>query len=242
MIKVTTTTTTTGTTTTDKAARAAKVATNKTEAAKLDALVQAVRTGMTQIKGLDTKATEAASLYLAAQETLNNGRVATARALAMLAKSPETFAKSGKTKGLPALSTIATMVGMPKSTLFPLWEAAQVFTAKKWERRTSAPTQAERDICAGFYADKSTTRVEQNQTKAAKDKTASVKGTSAKTLKAGTLEDVVSILDDAHKVAETFAKNHGLTSKQLDGLVAKLDMIHDVLESATAETAAKSGK
>ena len=223
-----------------------KATTDKAQAARLVELVAAVKTGYSTITGLDTKVSELESVYTTALNTRDNGRVATARALAALAKHPGSHAKGGATKGQPALSVVATLTGFQRNTLRPLWEGSEALTAKGWERRTSAPTEAERKLVAGFYAEKSAVRVESNKAKAATVKsgesTSNAKGTSAKTLKAGTLEDVVSILDDAHKVASTFAKNHGLTDKQLSALAAKLDAIHDVLESATATATAKAAK
>lgn len=221
----------------------AKVNTTKAEGARLVELIAAVKLGYSTITGLDAKVTESQSVYVTALNTRDNGRVATARALAALAKHPGSHAKGGATKGQPALATVATLTGFKRNTLRPLWDGALALTAKGWERRTSAPTQPERDLVAGFYAETSAVRVESNKSKAetvkSGESTPNAKGTGSKTLKAGTLEDVVSSLDDSHKVVEMFAKNHGLTSKQYDALVAKLDSIHDVLESAVADATAK---
>lgn len=216
-----------------------KVAT-KGEQARLTELVQAVKVGIQSLNTTDKDVDSKLSLLEQAALTQGNARVATSRALAALAKHPETFAKSGPTKGQPALNTIATLVGSPRTTLMPLWKGAQALTEKKWERRTVAPTAGERELVGSFFKELSTTRVSQNQAKG--DKPAKGKGskpgTKALTLKANTLEDVVAAFDMAHKVAEMFAKNHGLTESQLAGLATKLDLIHDVLETATATKAA----
>lgn len=236
----TTTTPTVKGTSASTATPALKKSATKADQARLTELVQAVKAGIASINTTDSKVTELTSIMEAALITQGNGRVATARALAQLAKHPETFAKSGPTKGQPALNTIATLVGAPRTTLMPLWKGAQALTEKKWAGRTTAVTQAERDLVAGFFSTLSTTRVAQNQANAEKPaKDSKGKATKALTVKANTLEDVVAIFDTAHKVAEMFTKNHGLTESQLKGLAAKLDLIHDVLETATADSATK---
>lgn len=210
----------------------AKAVTDAEQAVQLDSLIMAVKVGVTSLGKQNTGHAEALNLYTQAQNALNDSRVIVARALAMLAEHPATFAKSGPTKGQPSLMTIATLTGYKRTTLYPIWEASKVLTAKKWEKRNIAPTQQERDIVAGKFDEKQVTRKANDSTKATKE----TKGKSApvKTIKAGTLEDVVAILADALKVVQAYGKDHGITESQFDGLSGQLDLIHDELDGIRA--------
>lgn len=219
----------------------AKAETDAKQAAQLDGLVAAVRTGMATIGTQSGKVNEAVSVALQLAEVRDNARVATARALAMLAKHDATHAKSGATKGQPSLSVIATLVGTPRNTLRPLWEGAEALTTRKWERRTSAPTQGERDIVAGFYADKVTVKQDADAAKG-KGKDGKGKGSpKAGAVKkiAATLEGVVSAADVLDQTVAAFAKANGLSPAQFDALETKIGNVLVALKAVVTEPAAK---
>lgn len=217
----------------------AKAVTDAEQAVQLDSLVMAVKLGVTALTDKNTKHTEVLDLYTQSQNALNDSRVIVARALAMLAEHPATFAKSGPTKGQPALMTMATLTGYKRTTLYPIWEAALVLIGKKWHKRNVAPTQQERDIVSAKFEAKQTTRKANDAAKGdAGTEAKAGKSSPVKTVKAGTLEDVVAILADALKVVQAFTANHGITESQFDGFTGQLDLIHDALETSVAGSVA----
>lgn len=215
----------------------------KAEEARLIELVNAVKAGM-ELTTTHTTAHEKA-LSLAEQAALvkGNSRVATARALAELMGHPAVIAKGGKTKGQPSLMVAAQLTGYPRTTLRPLWEGAEKLIAKKWAKRTTPPTQQERDLIALAYGE-DVARVTKGKDRRNSDSQGEAKGTKGKGTKATkgtvapTLEAIVESLSGTLAMVQAFTKDHGLTESQFDGLGKQLDLIHDALESAVAQTVA----
>lgn len=217
----------------------AKDQTDAKEQARLDGLVSAVKTGFATISGQQSKVVEAVSIAIQLAEVRDNARVATARALAELAKHPATFAQ-GKQVG--ALSKIATLVGMPRNTLRPLFDGAMALTEKKWERRTSVPTAAERALVASFYGDEVLRKQEAaEESKSADGDSKGKKSPNTKEVKKiqATLEGVVSAADVLDQTVAAFLKGNGLTKPQFEALQTKIGNILVALEKSVPEASTK---
>jgi hypothetical protein len=210
----------------------------KAEEARLIELVNAVKEGMGRTETANTKHTEVLSLAEQAALTLGNSRVATARAIAALMSHPATHAKGGATKGQPSLSVVATLTGYPRNTLRPLWDGAQALIAKKWAGRTTPVTEQERALVGGYFKGESARKTEANRRNSDSKATKATTTKAAKGTVAPTLESIVESLSGVLAMVSTFTKDHGLTESQFDGLGKQLDLIHDALESAVANTVA----
>lgn len=211
----------------------------KADEARLIELVNAVKAGMSLTDTTTTKHTELLSLAEQAALTLGNSRVATARAIAALMAHPATHAKGGATKGQPSLSVVATLTGYPRNTLRPLWDGAQALISKKWAGRTTPVTEQERALVGGFFKAASATKTEANRRNSDSKATKAVTTKAAKGTAAPTLESIVGGLSGILDMVTTFTKDHGLTESQFEGLGKQLDLIHDALETAVAQTVAE---
>jgi hypothetical protein len=212
----------------------------KADEARLIELVNAVKAGMSLTDNATTKHSEVLSLAEQAALTLGNSRVATARAIAALMAHPATHAKGGATKGQPSLSVVATLTGYPRNTLRPLWDGAQALISKKWAGRTTPVTQQERDVVGSFFKEASAKKTESNRRNSDSKATKAVTTKAAKGTAAPTLESIVGALSGVLDMVTVFTKDHGLTESQFEGLGKQIDLIHDALETAVANTVAES--
>jgi hypothetical protein len=212
----------------------------KADEARLIELVNAVKAGMSLTDNATTKHSEVLSLAEQAALTLGNSRVATARAIAALMAHPATHAKGGATKGQPSLSVVATLTGYPRNTLRPLWDGAQALISKKWAGRTTPVTQQERDVVGSFFKAASAAKTESNRRNSDSKATKAVTTKAAKGTAAPTLESIVGALSGVLDMVTVFTKDHGLTESQFEGLGKQIDLIHDALETAVANTVAES--
>lgn len=210
------------------------------EEARLTELVNAVKAGMSQAETADTKHNEALSVAQQAALTLGNSRVATARAIAALMGHPAVIAKRGQTKGQPSLTVVAQLTGYPRNTLRPLWDGALALIAKKWGARTTPITDQERALVNDFFKAASTAKTESNRRNSDSKATKATTTKAAKGTAAPTLESIVGGLSGILDMVTTFTKDHGLTESQFEGLGKQLDLIHDALETAVANTVAES--
>lgn len=227
---------TTTSTKSTKATDTKAVASKRASAGKdqLESLVSAVKAGFQTIGSQDSKFAEAQSVYDAIKESRNNARVITARAIAALGKLPE-----AQYRGKPAANTIATLTGIPRTTLLPLFKGAVALTDAKWERREAVPTAKERELVASFYGEEVTRKVE-NNAKNGKDSNGKStddkgKGKDTKTVKkiTATLEGVVEASDILDKTVAAFTKDQGLTTDQFTALQTKINGILSALEAVT---------
>ena len=206
------------------------------EQAKLDALIAAVKLGVSTIGTTSKKVEEVETLAEQVRLDRGNARVATARTIAELAKHPATFGKTSS-KGKPAASTIATLTGIPRTTLLPLFNAAMALTEKKWERRTAAPTANERELVNSFYKDE-VARKQAGPVGDKKDGDTKGKGKGKQEVKkiTATLEGLVTAADILDQTAVAFGKTNGLSAEQFDALETKLGSIINTLKALVPAT------
>lgn len=219
------------TTTATKATKAVRVETAKAlTKAQETALATLVKAANESITGAINSERELANVVTA----LADYKVYAARSMARLSTHPAVVATRGTQAGQPALTKMATLIGRPATTLETYWKGAKALIGAKMQNRTAAPTQAERDlVMAGFKSESA--RV---SSYSAKGKGGTKTGTKGKPATKGTSVTVDSIsgqLDAALESVAKFTKDNGLTKDQMDALVAKLDAIHDALETAVAK-------
>lgn len=145
---------------------AAKVETDKTEAAKRGTWEQAVKAAKVAYAA-DTRKLTALDKARAA---LLDTRCEVVRTTAHLMTFPESHAKSGKTAGKPSQSVIAEALGINRLTFAPYFKAATELFAKFPELETNPGTaysEDEREHVASFWKAEAL-RAKQNRERAAK--------------------------------------------------------------------------
>lgn len=194
----------------------------------LDLLVKAARESINKSESQGRVAKGHAEKLVIALDSAADYKVYAARTLALLAKHPATLAKGGATKGQPALTTIAKLLGRPATTLETYWKAAKALTAKGWESRVDQPTKAERELVGKPFKDES-----DRVTVATKARNAGTgEGGNGGNAGAVSVDSLGKRLDAILASVTKFAKDNALTDAERDSLAGKLDAIHDALESA----------
>lgn len=225
----TTTAKATGVSTTRKATKSERVETAKaltaTQQKQLDALVSAAKAGISQA--------ESGEQSLAGiMQGIADGKVFAARALARLSAHPAVVATGGPTKGQPALTKMAALIGRSDTSLTVYWKGAKALIGAKMANRTGTPTQAERDlVMAGFKSESA--RVSSYSAKGkGKGKGGKPTGTKGTTVTVNTIDGQ---LDAVLESVQRFTADNGFSAEELETLTAKLDAIHDALETASAK-------
>ncbi len=192
----------------------------------LDTLAQAARESMA---GAESATEELGDIVT----KLADFKVYAARSLARLSVHPAVKATRGTKAGQAAVTKMALVIGRPANTVATYWKGAEALISKGWDKRTTAPSQAERDlVMAGFKSESA--RV------ASYSKPATKTGTKGKGGKPGTKSTSVSVETINGQLAALlesvtkFTGSMGFTKEQADALITQLDAVHDVIETGTA--------
>lgn len=227
---------TTTTTATRKATKGERKATTKelttAQQASLAKLVEATKQALNNESGHAVRASALAVELVGAVDARNDQKVFVARALLKLSAHPAVIATGGPTKGQPALTKMAALIGLADTSLTKYWAGARKLQSKGWGNRTGAPKAEERDVMAEpFKAESERVTVAQQKARTAK------KGTAPRSPRTTTVsfESMSKALDQLVTDSAKYAETMGLTEGQLSELVAKLDAIHDSLEGALAK-------
>lgn len=217
---------------TAKGRRTAKQETTKaltaSQESALRKLVDATREAITQSESNGRKAAELATELTATVDLTNDFKVYAARALVRLSGHPAVVATGGPTKGTPALTKMATLIGRPSQSLETYWKAAKALQAAKMAGRTGAPKPDERAIVAApFKAESDRVMVSQAKGKA---KVKAPRSTAAKTVSFATIEGQVDGL--IKTIGELTAKVN-LTPAQAKVLSAKLGEVSALVAAGT---------
>lgn len=193
------------------------------------ALANLVKAANDSINGAAQAESELAGIVT----TLADFKVFAARSLARMSAHPAMVATRGTKAGEPALTKMAGYLGRPASSLETYWKSAQALIKAGWDKRTSAPNQAERDLVMASFKSESA-RVAGYSPKAKTTKRTAPKG--GKTAKS-TSVTVETINGQAAALLESVTKftgSMGFTKDQADALISALDAIHDAIETGTA--------
>jgi hypothetical protein len=193
----------------------------------LDLLAESARQAMA---GAESKVEALADVVTA----LADFKVHAARALARLSVHPAVKATRGTKAGEAAVTKMATVIGRPANTVATYWKGAQALMSKGWDKRTAAPTQAERDlVMAGFKSESA--RVSAYSKPATKKATKPGNKPATKGTKV-TFDSLVGQLAALNESLAKYTADNGFTAEQATALVEALDSAHDSIESATAVT------
>lgn len=217
------------TTTATKAPKAVRVETakalTKAQQTALDTLVKAANESIT---GAINSERELANVVT----QLADFKVYAARSMARLSTHPAVIASRGTQAGQPALTKMATLIGRPATTLETYWKSAKALIGAKMDKRTGAPTQAERDLVMASFKSESARVASYSKPKGKGGKPASKPATKGTKV---TVDSLTGQLTAALESAQSFTKDNGFTKDQADALIAQLDAIHDVIENGTAK-------
>lgn len=210
---------------TAKGRKTAKQETTKElTAVQTKALTALVTSAKESISGAETKTKELDSIM----GSIADYKVFAARALYRLSLHPAVVATGGPTKGQPALTKMAQLIGRPATSLEVYYKGTKALVSAKLATKTGQPTPRERDlVMAGFKSESA--RVSAVQAKG-KDST---KGGNKPdtTSRAVSFASVESQLDALLKSVQTLVAATTLTDAQSKVLFAKLDEVTDAIES-----------
>lgn len=218
------------TTTATKAPKSARVETTKAlTKAQETALANLVKAANDSITGAVSAESELAGVVT----KLADFKVYAARSLARMSAHPAMVATRGTKAGEPALTKMAGYLGRPATSLETYWKSAQALIKAGWDKRTSAPNQAERDLVMASFKSESARVAGYSPKKAGTKRTAPKGGKTPK----GTTVTVETINGQLAALLESVTKftgSMGFTKDQADALIAQLDAVHDVIETGTA--------
>lgn len=200
--------------------------TKELTAAQTKALTALVTAAKDSISGAETKTKELDAVMAG----IADYKVFAARALYRLSLHPAVVATGGPTKGQPALTKMAQLIGRPATSLEVYYKGTKALVSAKLATKTGQPTARERDlVMAGFKSESA--RVTASQAKG-KGTAGKGKGTPSTTVSVATISGQ---LDAVVASLTKYVASMGMTEAQAKDLFAKLDTATDLIESAVAK-------
>lgn len=197
--------------------------TKELTAAQTKALTALVTAAKDSITGAETKTKELDSIM----GSIADYKVFAARALYRLSLHPAVVATGGPTKGQPALTKMAQLIGRPATSLEVYYKGTKALVSAKLATKTGQPTAKERDlVMAGFKSESA--RVSAAQAKGKNvTKGGNKPDTTSRTVSFSGIEGQ---LDAVLKSVQTLLAATKLTADQERVLFAKLDEVTDAIE------------
>lgn len=201
--------------------------TKELTAAQTKALTALVTAAKDSISGAESKTKELDAIM----SGIGDYKVFAARALYRLSLHPAVVATGGPTKGQPALTKMAQLIGRPATSLEVYYKGTKALVSAKLATKTGAPTAKERDlVMAGFKSESA--RVTASQAKGKGGKGNGGKGNGSTTVSVATISGQ---LDAVVASLTKYVASMGMTEAQAKELFAKLDTATDLIESAVAK-------